>query len=192
RGMLAHLRDRRLVGAFLIGGTLFFGFIGVFTYLPYYLSAPPFSLPPAIVSLLYLVYLAGVVVSPVAGRLSAHVSRRSLMVVGLVVAMLGVLGTLAPSLPLIILALLVLCTGMFTAQAVAPAYVNATARAAKGGASALYLMSYYVGGTLGAALPGVAWQALGWGGVVALCLAALGAALLAAWLLCADEPARQG
>jgi YNFM family putative membrane transporter len=186
QGMFAHLRDRSLVGAFLIGGTLFFGFIGVFTYLPYYLSAPPFALPPALVSLLYLVYLAGVVVSPLAGRLSARVPRRALMAVGLAVAMLGVLGTLAPSLPLIIVALLVLCTGMFTAQAVAPAYVNATARAAKGGASALYLMSYYVGGTLGAALPGVAWQTLGWPGVVAVCLAALLVALLAVWLLCVE------
>lgn len=186
RGMVAHLRDRRLVGAFLIGGTLFFGFIGIFTYLPYYLSAPPFSLPPALVSLAYLAYLAGVIVSPLAGRLSARVGRRALMALGLVIAVAGMLGTLAPGLPLIVLSLFVLCTGMFTAQAVAPAYVNATAATAKGGASALYLMSYYVGGTLGAALPGVAWQAFGWGGVTAVCVAALGAALLAVWLLCAE------
>ncbi len=186
RGMFAHLRDRRLVGAFLIGGTLFFGFIGVFTYLPYYLSGPPFSLPPAIVSVLYLVYLAGVIVSPLAGRLSSRVSRRALIALGLVIAMAGMLGTLLPALPLIVLSLLVLCTGMFTAQAVAPAYVNATAAGSKGGASALYLMSYYIGGTLGAALPGLAWQRVGWPGVIAVCLAALGVALLADWLLCAE------
>src|SRR3989440_3858753 len=34
RDMLLHLRNRRLVGAFIIGFTLFFGFIGTFTYLP--------------------------------------------------------------------------------------------------------------------------------------------------------------
>lgn len=186
QGMFAHLRERRLVGAFLIGGALFFGFIGVFTYLPYYLAAPPFALPTAIVSLLYLVYLAGVVVSPLAGRLSARVARRSLMAGGLVIAMLGVVGTLAPALPVIVLSLLVLCAGMFTAQAVTPAYVNATAREAKGGASALYLMCYYVGGTLGAALPGVAWQAFGWPGVVGVASAALVVALLAVWLLCVE------
>jgi YNFM family putative membrane transporter len=186
RGMFAHLGDRRLVGAFLIGGTLFFGFIGIFTYLPYYLSAPPFALPPAIVSLLYLAYLAGVIVSPLAGRLSSRVPRRALIAVGLVIAMAGMLGTLLPALPLIVLSLFVLCTGMFTAQAVAPAYVNATALSAKGGASALYLMCYYIGGTLGAVLPGLAWQSLGWAGVVTICLVALGAALLANWLLCAE------
>lgn len=186
RGMLAHFGDRRLAGAFLIGGSLFFGFIGVFTYLPYHLSAPPFLLPPTVISLLYVTYLAGVVVSPLAGRLSARVPRPTLIAAGLMVAMAGVAGTLAPSLPAIGLSLLVLCAGMFTAQAVAPAFVNATARAAKGGASALYLMCYYIGGTLGAALPGVAWQALGWPGVVATCLAALGVALVADLLLCRE------
>lgn len=186
RGMFAHLGDRRLAGAFLIGGALFFGFIGVFTYLPYYLSAPPFLLPPSLVSLLYVSYLAGVVVSPVAGRFSARVPRPTLIAVGLVIAMLGIVGTLLPALPLIGLSLLVLCTGMFTAQAVAPAFVNATARTAKGGASALYLMCYYVGGTLGAVLPGIAWQAFGWIGVVSTCLAALAVALAADLLLCWD------
>jgi YNFM family putative membrane transporter len=190
RGMFAHLRDRRLVGAFLIGGALFFGFIGIFTYLPYYLSAPPFELSPGLVSLLYLVYTAGVVVSPLAGRLSGRVSRRSLMAAGLVVATLGIVGTLIPSLPLIVASLLLLCAGMFTAQAVTPAYVNATARGAKGGASALYLMCYYIGGTLGAALPGVAWQRLGWPGVIGASALAFGLALLAVWLLCADEAPR--
>lgn len=178
-GMLRHLRNPRLLAAFLIGGMLFFGFIGVFTYLPYYLSAPPYRLPPAIVSLLYVVYLAGVIVAPLAGRLSARRSRRGLIAAGLAIAMLGVAGTLLPGLPLIVTSLLVLCAGMFTAQAVAPAYVNASAAEAKGGASALYLMCYYIGGTLGAALPGLAWQAMGWPGVVAVCLGALGAALIA-------------
>lgn len=186
RGMLGHLADRSLLGAFLIGGSLFFGFIGVFTYLPYYLSGPPFSLPPALVSLAYVSYLAGVVVSPLAGRLSARVRRRALIAAGLLVAALGMLGTLAPSAPLIVASLFVLCAGMFTAQAVAPAYVNAAARQAKGGASALYLMFYYVGGTLGAALPGVAWQAAAWPGVVTVCVCALGLALLSDWLLCRE------
>jgi MFS transporter, YNFM family, putative membrane transport protein len=186
RSMFAHLRDRRLVGVFLIGGTLFFGFLGTFTYLPYYLSAPPFNLSPAVVALIYLVYLAGVIVSPIVGRISGRISRRTLLIIGPLVGMLGLLGTLVPNLPAIVLSLLVLCTGMFTAQAVAPAYANATAASAKGSAGALYLMSYYVGGSLGAVLPGLAWQLVGWPGVMGTCLAALGAAFLAAWLLCSE------
>ena len=186
RGMFAHLGNRALLGAFLIGGSLFFGFIGIFTYLPYYLTAPPFFLSPALVALAYVSYLAGVIVSPWAGRLSARYPRRLLIAVGLGIAMLGIGLTLIPLLPVVVASLFVLCTGMFTAQAIAPALVNTLARYNKGGAGALYLMSYYLGGTLGAALPGVAWQHFGWLGVVGSSLAAMLVALLADWLLCRE------
>jgi YNFM family putative membrane transporter len=106
------------------------------------------------------------------------------MSVGLLVAIAGMLGTLVHALPLIVASLVVLCAGMFTAQATAPAYVNATAEVAKGGASALYLAFYYVGATFGSVLPGYAWQAWGWRGVVASCVAALCLGLLANCLLC--------
>lgn len=178
RAMLAHVGDRRLRGVFLIGGALFFGFIGIFTFLPYYLTGAPFFLSPGIVSFAYLSYLAGVIVSPIAGGLSQRLSRRRLIAGGLVIAMLGIMLTVIQILPVIVVSLFVLCTGMFTAQAVAPALVNALAVGAKGGASALYLVAYYIGGTLGAALPGLGWQAFGWGGVVGICLAAF---LLALW-----------
>jgi YNFM family putative membrane transporter len=183
-GMLAHLLNRRLLGAFLIGGALFFGFIGIFTYLPFYLTSAPFFVSPGLVAFAYVSYLAGVVVSPVAGRLSARIDRRVLIAAGLLIAGLGIAITLVRLLPAIIIGLFVLCTGMFTAQAVAPAFVNTVAVRAKGGANALYLSFYYLGGTLGAALPGLAWQASGWEGVAAVCAGALLLALLANWLLC--------
>ena len=46
RGMLDHLSLRRLVGAYLVGATMFFGWMGLFTYLPYLLSAAPSASPP--------------------------------------------------------------------------------------------------------------------------------------------------
>jgi len=183
-GMFQHLADRRLVGAFLIGMTLFFGWIGIFTYLPYHLVEAPYRLSTAQVSSIYGVYLAGVLVSPIAGRVSTRVSPRLVMAAGLVLAAAGMLGTLLHPLWAIAGALVLLCLGMFTAQAVAPAFVNTSAREAKGGASALYLTFYYVGGTLGSSLPGLAWQAWQWPGVVAICVASLAAALLADALLC--------
>jgi MFS transporter, YNFM family, putative membrane transport protein len=189
-GMLAHLLDRRLLGAFLIGCALFFGFIGAFTFLPYYLTGTPFNLPAGLVAFAYVSYLAGVVVSPLAGRLSARISRRALIAAGLGVAMLGMALTLIPLLPVLVASLFVLCGGMFTAQAVAPAYVNTTARHNKGGAGALYIAFYYIGGSLGAVLPGFAWQAYGWPGVTAVCLAAFTVAMLADWLLCQETPGR--
>ncbi|BDG08711.1 MFS transporter [Anaeromyxobacter paludicola] len=184
RGMARHLADPPLLGGFLVAFALFFAFIGVFTYLPYRLTAAPYHLSTALVSSVYVVYLAGVLVSPVAGRLAARVPSRALIAAGFVVAGAGVALTLARPLALVVLGLVVLCLGMFTAQAVAPAFVNRTAREAKGGASALYLTFYYLGGTLGSVLPGHAWQRAGWPGVAASCGGALGAGLLADLLLC--------
>jgi YNFM family putative membrane transporter len=191
-GMLRHFLDRRLVGAFLIGLTLFFGFMGIFTYLPYHLAGEPYHLGTARISTIYVVYIAGVIVSPVAGRLSAHVPPRLVMAVGLVVAMAGMLATLLGPLWAIAGALVVLCLGMFTAQAVAPSFVNTTARTAKGGANALYLCFYYVGGTLGSALPGLAWQIWRWPGVVGVCVASLAVALVCNAALCREPGGAPG
>lgn len=187
-GMLQHLHDPRLVGAYLVGAALFFAFIGIFTYLPFRLAAPPYRLPTGVISGVYLVYAAGVVSSRVAGRLSGRVSPRRLIAVGLAVEAAGMVLTVAHPLGLLVLGLVVLVIGTFIAQAVAPAFVNMTAETAKGGASALYLTSYYVGGTLGAALPGLAWQAAGWPGVVGACVAATLVAMLANALLCGRVP----
>jgi MFS transporter, YNFM family, putative membrane transport protein len=185
RGMLGHLRDPPLLGAYLVAAGLFFGWIGIFTYLPYHLAGPPWFLGTGAISAVYLVYAAGVIVSPIAGRLAARVPAPRLIGLGLVVELVGMGIALAPSLPVVIAGLVILVLGTFTAQAVAPAFVNATARQAKGGASALYLTFYYVGGTLGATVPGLAFRAAGFRGVVAVCAAGVVLAFLANALLCA-------
>ena len=185
-GMFKHLRDRRLLGGFLIGATLLFGFSGMFTYLPYYLTAPPFSLPTALVAFAFVSYLAGTFTSPLAGRLSIRIPRRQLIAAGLLIAIVGIALTLIPSLPMIAISLLVVCSGMFTAQAILPAYINTVAKTGKGSAGALYQVFYYLGGAFGNVVPGLAWQRVGWWGVTAVCITAFVAALLANWLLCRD------
>jgi len=189
--MAGHLRNRRLVGAYLVGATMFFGWIGLFTYLPYLLSAPPFDLSTGLVSSVFLVYAVGVVVSPLAGRLSTRVAPTRLVAIGLTVEVVGLLATLLATLPAIIAGLLLVVAGTFTAQAVVPAFVNQQARGAKGGASALYLTFYYLGGTLGSLLPGLAWERWGWSGVLASCTGAVALGIAANALLCAGPESRR-
>ena len=85
---------------------------------------------------------------------------------------------------LLIAGLVFVVVGNFTAQSTTPALVNSEAHTAKGGANALYLAFFYVGGALGAILPGYAWEAWGWPGVAGSCVAALTVGLLADWWLC--------
>jgi len=186
REMGAHLFDSRLLGAFVVGASLFFGFIGVFTYLPYLLSGMPYALSTGEIAWFYASYVAGIFTAPAAGRLSQRVSRRLLMAGGLAVALAGLALTALPSLGAIFAGTLVLCVGMFTAQAIAPAYVNVAARTAKGGANALYQVFYYVGAVLGSTLPGVAFERAGWNGVLWTCGASLALGTFVSLAFCQD------
>jgi MFS transporter, YNFM family, putative membrane transport protein len=185
-GMADHFRNQRVVGAFVIGATLFFAYTGVFTYLSYYLTAAPFRLPTALVSFVYVVYLAGVIASPIAGRLSSRFARPVILAGGMMIAAVGIAGTLVPLLPVIVVSLIVLCGGMSVAQSTAPAYVNVSARGAKGSAGALYLAFYYIGATFGSVVPGFAWQSWGWHGVAITCGVGLTIALLTDILFCRE------
>ncbi len=185
-GMWQHLGNRALFGGFAIGACTFFAFIAVFTYLPFVLVGPPYELPQSVISSAYVVYAAGVLASPIAGRLATRFTRRSIMASGMIIAAAGCVITLLPSLAAMMIGLLLLCVGMFTTVSSAPSYVNLTATTAKSGAGALYLAFYYVGATLGSFLPGLAWQARGWPGVVVCAFLALAFGLLSDWRFCQD------
>jgi YNFM family putative membrane transporter len=187
REMGAHFGNPRLVGAYVVAATLFFGFIGLFTYLPYLLAAKPFSLTTGQIAWYYASYAAGVFAAPLAGKLSQRLSRRGLIAAGFSVAIAGTLLTLAHALAVIAFGTVVLCFGMFVAQAIAPAYVNVTAKVAKAGANSLYQAFYYTGAVLGSTVPGLALERFGWIGVVSTCVASLTIGLLADVTLCAGE-----
>jgi YNFM family putative membrane transporter len=178
-----HLRNRRLVGAFVIGFTLFFGFIGAFTYLPYYLTSPHFKLSTEAVGLVYVLWLNGIF-SPVAGMIAQRVGSRLTIACSMSIAAIGLLITLAPLLPIVIAGLGLVTLGMFATVPAVNLYLDEEARRAKGTAASMYLSSYYLGGSFGAVLPGMALLWAGWPGVVFFCLAMVMLALLSDLLLC--------
>jgi predicted MFS family arabinose efflux permease len=85
----------------------------------------------------------------------------------------GIALTLAPSLPLIILGLAVSAACGLICQAVSTGYVTITAQAGRSSAVGLYVTSFYVGGSFGAALGGLAWTVGSWPACVALVVAML-------------------
>ncbi|MEZ4629592.1 MAG: MFS transporter [Deinococcales bacterium] len=165
-GMLSHLKNLKLLGGFAVGFSLFFAFMAVFSYLPFYVAAPPFSLSPSHTGLLYLVYGAGIFASPLAATWVKRFGPEKVIIIAMTGVILANLLSLNANLWGLILALLGICFSNFTAQASATAYVAVNAPRYKAGASALYLFSYYLGGSLGAYLPGVLWLRLGWRGVL--------------------------
>ena len=66
------------------------------------------------------------------------------------------------------LALFAVC-GMLC-QTLSTGYVTAIAKEGRSSAVGLYVMFFYIGGSVGAFLPGLAWNAAGWTACVAMTL----------------------
>jgi MFS transporter, YNFM family, putative membrane transport protein len=160
----------------------FFVFSSVFNYMPFYLHGGPFHWSTRAVTLLYLSYLVGVVIGPLAGKLSNRVGNGAAMLLGALVFGSGLALTLVPRGWAIALALALVCGGFFTLHASAAGALNRKLSAGLGRANAFYVLFYYLGGAAGITLGGQAYHLAGWRGVVALggvaLLAPLGTGLL--------------
>ncbi len=170
RAMLGHVRNPRLLATYFVGFNVLFGLVTVFTYVNFYLSAPPFRLAPAQLGLVFCVYLIGIVVTPFAGRWIDRLGQRKAVAASTLVATAGCLLTLIPSLAAVIAGLALFCSAAFVNQASATSQVGLIAGANRSAAAGLYLSFYYGGGALGAVLPGYAWASGGWRACILLAI----------------------
>jgi len=179
---MGHLRNRALAARYAVGFCVLFSLVCTFTYVTFYLAAPPFRLSPALLGLIFVVYLAGAAVTPLAGRwLDRFGSQRTLMVAA-VLGMAGVLVTTAPHLWAIGIGLTVCCTGVFVAQAAISSSIGLCASDHRALAVGLYATFYYLGGSAGATLPAWAWSLGGWAACVVLVVLAQAATFgIARW-----------
>lgn len=157
RQMLRHFRNPQLVATYAVGFGVLFNFLVTFTYISFHLAAPPYVLSASFLGAIFITYLAGSALAPLAGWAVGRFGRRHFMIGTIGVWMIGVLLTLASPLPAILLGL-TLCAGCgLMCQAVSTGYVTISAQAGRSSAVGLYVTSFYVGGSFGAALGGIAW-----------------------------------
>lgn len=180
--LLANLRDPGQVVLFAAAFLLMGGFVAVYNYLTFHLSAPPYSLPAGLLGLVFLAYLGGTVASPVAGRLASIHGRLPVLLVFMGVMLLGLLITLAGPLLVVLLGLLVMTAGFFAAHAIASGWASARADGARSQATGLYNLAYYAGSSVLGWGIGVVYEGRGWGATVAV---VAGGVVLAAVLVAA-------
>ncbi|MFF1452042.1 MFS transporter [Streptomyces sp. NPDC058274] len=168
-----HLANPLLCRLYAIGALFMMVFGGVYTVIGYRLTDAPFSLPQGIIGSVFLVYLVGTVSASTAGKLVARLGRRGSLYLAAGTTTAGLLLSLADSLPLVLLGLVLITAGFFAGHAVASSSVSHTATHGRAQASALYQSAYYVGSSVGSTLGAVAFHAGGWAGTVALGLLAV-------------------
>jgi predicted MFS family arabinose efflux permease len=172
-GRRALLLAPRLLSTLAVGFAVLFSLVATFTYVVFYLSAPPFSLGPTTLSALFVVYLVGAVVTPLAGRYLDRVGSRRMLIGALLAGAGGALLTLVPWLPAVVAGLALVCSAAFVCQSASTSFLRvAAAPEIRSLASGLYVTAYYAGGSVGGVLPGLLWARAGWPGCALLVVGA--------------------
>ena len=171
RGVLSilgrHLRRQRLMAACAVGFCVLFSLVGAFTYVNFYLAASPFNLSASGLANVFAVYLVGVLVTPLAGRHIERLGYMKSLLWALAFSAGGLLLTLVPSLPLVVVGLTVCSSGIFLCQSATISAISKNVTEGRSLATGIYYMSYYAGGAVGTWGAGLAFEGWGWPGSVA-------------------------
>lgn len=168
----AHLKNPQLLATYAAGFNVLFYMVATFTYVNFYLAAPPFGLGPAALGEIFVVYLAGGLLTTFAGPLVDRFGYRRALLRAIVGGGLGILLTLFHCLPVDILGLVLLATSVFICQTGASSNVGKAAKGSRSSAAGLYVSFYYLGGAAGSIIPGFFWARGGWPACVGLILCA--------------------
>jgi predicted MFS family arabinose efflux permease len=161
--------------AALLGGLTFAAFSAFWTTLAFRLQEPPLHSGSAVAGAFGLIGLVGAAVAPIAGRQADR--RRPRETIGL--ALLGniaawiVLLVLGHTLWGIAIGVLLLDAATQAAQVSNQARVYALPVEAHSRYNTIYMVCYFIGGSLGSAAAVVAWGAYRWNGVCAVALTSL-------------------
>ena len=182
--MLRHFRNPQLLATYAVGFGVLFNFIATFTYISFRLAVAPYNLSPSALGAIFVVYLVGTALTPLIGMAVGRFGRRHFMIGVIAVWIVGIALTLAGPLWAILLGLTLCASCGLLCQAVSTGYVAITAQAGRSSAVGLYVTSFYVGGSFGAAIGGIAWTLAGWPAcvaMVALMLAIMAIIVITAW-----------
>jgi MFS family permease len=161
------------------------GAFGIFwTAVPLRLMSPPFELHQTGIALFALAGVGGAIVAPIAGwagdrgwsRIATGVARTAIIAAAILAGLAGA-GWFGfetrPmwSLGLLAVAAIMLDFDVVGDQTLGRRAVNLLSASAQGRLNALYTGVFFVGGTIGSAVAGIAWMQGGW---TLVCLIALG------------------
>ncbi len=167
-GFVELLKRKELLLLFFCGMGSFSIFSSVFNYLPFRLEGEVFNFSTEQITLVYLVYIIGIFIGPVAGRLSNRFGSGNTLLLGSFILGLSLLIILIHSVFAIVLGLIGACLSFFMIHAAAVGALNSKLSSGHGRANALYVLFYYLGGGIGITAAGLAYKKGGWNVMVLL------------------------
>jgi YNFM family putative membrane transporter len=160
----------KILSLLLAGFSLFFGYLGMVTFLTYRLIAPPFNFSSGEVG---WISFAGItaLIAPFAGNLSQKIGTNNIIFPGLLSCLLSfqLMGWFQ-SMTLTASGLLLLFLGVYASQPVVFLLIGQNVpKESLGSASSLYMLFCIGGGSLSSILLGPVWRSYGWHGITTLC-----------------------
>jgi len=178
--LLSHMKDPAMVLLFAIAFLAMGGFITLYNYITFRLLASPYSLSQSTISMIFLVYFTGSLISSYMGKLLQRFGRTLMMRATIGGMFVGTALTLSSSLSWIISGIAIFTCGFFGTHAIASGWVGKRATIARAQATSLYLFAYYQGSSISGTLGGLFWVKWGWHGITIIITALLLLALAAA------------
>lgn len=181
-GFLQLLAKPDLLRIFTVAFGSFFVFSSVFNYMPFYLAGPTFGASTKLITMIYLSYIIGVIMGPLAGKVANRFGNGRTMMVGAVIFAASLAVSLIPSMAAILASLCGICAGFFAVHSTSVGALNRKLTCSKGRANSLYVLFYYLGGYIGITASGAAYMRYGWHGVVGLGTTMLLIPFITGWL----------
>jgi len=163
----------------LAGFFLFFGFLGIVTFLTYRLVAPPFNYAAGDVG---LISFAGItaLIAPFSGSISQKIGQFKIIFPSLLLSIFAVqiMGWFQPII-FTITGLLLLFFGVYSCQPlIFMLMTQYSPKKSIGSASSLYILFCIGGGSISSMVLGPVWMKYGWIGATIVCTISLTASLL--------------
>ncbi len=163
KDILHILKDRRFLLVYFIMFCMFFVFSGVLNVLPFRVKEISDSFSEFQISLLYLGYGMGIIVSLGSKKIIDYFRNEINTIIIAICFFLFITVFLGnQNIIYLFILLFLFCIGMFTAHTVSTGLANSMKGSQKSLTSGMYLTFYYLGGATGSFIPSIIYKHFGW------------------------------
>lgn len=161
------LKDQRFSTVYILMFCVFFVFAGVLNILPFRVKEISSDVSEFQISLLYLGYGMGILVSLNSRKIINFFKNEiNTILFGLILFLFITIFLVIKDILILFLLIFLFCLGMFTVHSVSTGLANSMKTSQKSLTSGMYLTFYYLGGAFGSYIPSIIYENFGWNSVI--------------------------